>query len=241
MQKYSAFSYKPGKSIFHKMPAWLKILLIPVVSLIVFNLPPLVSVIFVILQFAAACFLHFSIREQLCDLKPVILYGFLLYLAGFIAVFLSTSFTPEIKQDWNFFAVLKATIKAVFLNYETLFQLIKLFALMQAASIIFKTSTSLEIRDGVGKIEFVIRKALHLKAKNRLTNTISMFVCFIPLVYKIWERSKLTWKARGGKKNIRMYLKLLPVLFSVGMKEAWNMARAMSAREIDAPQEDKGL
>jgi len=205
MQKYSAFSYKSGNSLFHKMPAWLKILLIPALNILVFNLHPLVSVGFVILQFIIACCLGFSIREQFADLKPVIFYAVILYGISFI--------------------------NGTYKDLTIAFQLIKLFAVMQSASIVFKTSTSLEIRDGVGAIEGTVRKVLHLKNKNTLTNTISLFVCFIPLVYKIWEQSKLVWKARGGKKGIRMYLKLLPVLFSVGMKNAWNSARALTVRE----------
>ena len=59
-----------------------------------------------------------------------------------------------------------------------------------------------------------------------------MFLNFIPLVSKIWEQSKKAWLARGGKNFVKMYLALLPVLFSVGMKKAYNMSRAIAIRQI---------
>ena len=59
-----------------------------------------------------------------------------------------------------------------------------------------------------------------------------MFLNFIPMVTKIWTQAQKAWFARGGKKSIKMYLSLLPVLFSVGMKKAWNTARAIESRII---------
>lgn len=58
-----------------------------------------------------------------------------------------------------------------------------------------------------------------------------MFLNFIPMLSQIWEQSKKAWFARGGKKGIRMYGTLLPVLFSVGLKKAYNQARAISLRD----------
>jgi len=93
---------------------------------------------------------------------------------------------------------------------------------MQSASLVFKTSTSLELREGIGTI---------FGQKSLFTNAISMFLNFIPMVAKIWEQSKRAWFARGGKHNIKMYTTLMPVLFSVGMKKAYNAARAVSIRK----------
>lgn len=205
--KYSSFSYKPGNSPVHKIPAWIKIIIIPALNILVFNLPWYFSAGFVIFQFILCCCLKFSLKEQFADLKPVLWYGVLLFLFDFISH------------------------KKIYFDLNTAFLLLKLFGIMQSASLMFKTSTSLEIRNGIGQIEGVIRKILHLKKKNTLTNTISLFVCFIPAVFKIWEQSKKAWIARGGKKNLKMISTLLPVLFSVGMKQAYNRARAISVRE----------
>lgn len=60
---------------------------------------------------------------------------------------------------------------------------------------------------------------------------IFMFLNFIPMIASIWQQLRRAWAARGGKNGIRMYILLLPVLFFVAMKKAWNMSRAIEARK----------
>lgn len=226
-QKYSAFSYKYGNSFLHKMPAWIKLLLIPAINIAVFCLPYYVSIGFLILQFILCCILHFTIREQFEDLKPVIYYAILLYFFNLISSSISTFIA---KNELSFYENIKAIGKASLFNKETFLMLVKLFCIMQSASIVYKTSTSLEIREGIGIMEAAVRKFLHLKQKLTLTNTISLFVTFIPMVFSVWTKTKKAWYARQGKGGIKMYMTLLPVLFSVGMKQAYNSAKAVSIR-----------
>ena len=102
---------------------------------------------------------------------------------------------------------------------------------MQSASLIYKTSTSLEIREGIDSIETFIHKIFHINKANIITDSISMFLIFIPIISEIWDKSKKSWLVRGGKNSIKMYIVLFPLLFSVGMKKAYNMARAVSIRK----------
>lgn len=205
------FSYKAGSSFLHKTPACIKLLFIPLINILFLFLPPFFACGLVIVQFVLACCLRFTFKEQLADLKPVIYYGILLYGYKLILVFTSPA--------------------ATFWDSDTLFLLVKLFCVMQSASLVFKTSTLLQLREGIGQIESFIRKLPFLKKKNTFTNAISMFLNFIPMLSQIWEQSKKAWFARGGKKGIRMYGTLLPVLFSVGLKKAYNQARAISLRD----------
>ena len=98
-------------------------------------------------------------------------------------------------------------------------------------------------------IELAVRRMLHLRPRRRaktdspdetashsenytpVADVISLFVNFIPQVSKNWQQVKRAWKARGGKNSVRMYMVLLPVLFSVGMKQAYTTARAISVRK----------
>ena len=98
---------------------------------------------------------------------------------------------------------------------------------MQAASLLFKTSTSLQIREG---LELMERKFTRRQV-TPVAQAVSLFICFIPQVSKNWQQAERAWKVRGGKKSIKMFLVLLPVFFSVGMKQAYNTARAISARQ----------
>lgn len=208
-QNYSFFSYKKGSSFLHKCPAWCKILFIPLINILFLFLPPVCSIILIFLQFILACCLRFTLKEQYADLKPVIFYAFIvvfmqlcMWVFGGLTVSFAEFFSWENEK-------------------ENVFMLIKIFAVMQSAALMFKTSTSLELREGIAKV---------FGRKSAITNGLFMFLNFIPMVSKIWEQSKKAWLARGGKGGLKMYLTLLPVLFSVGLKKAYNAARAVSVR-----------
>lgn len=205
---YSLFSYKKGNSFLHKCPAWAKIVFIPIINILFLCLPPYFSIVLVILQLILASCLHFSFKEQFTDLKPVIYYAVLLFIFQLMSWLFSGA-----KDFIGYFSWEN--------EKETVFLLLKLFAVMQSASIVFKTSTSLEIRNGIGVI---------FGKKSFITNGLSMFLNFLPMVSRIWAESKKAWIARGGKKSPKMYMTLLPVLFSVGMKKAYNATKAISIR-----------
>ena len=225
----TAFSYKQGNSFMHCCPACVKILLIPVLSVAVFKLPPVFAIMFFAAQATLAFALRFTVREQLRDLRAVLYYAVLLIFAklvGNVAVAIaggrafSLSDFPE--------------LAAAFLNNEkeTWFLLLKLLCIMQSASIIFKTSTSLQIREGLEQIESSVCRVFCLKKRTEIAQTVALFICFIPQVAKNWQQAEHAWKARGGKKSLKMLVVLLPVFFSVGMKQAYNSARALAVRSV---------
>lgn len=233
--KNTAFSYKAGKSFLHSCPAWIKILIIPFVSIVVFKLPPIFAIVLFVFQMLLAFSLKFTLREQLCDLKAIIYYAVLLIfakVAGFVCVCIKNE-----AIDFSLIVFPKIIGDFFTSERETWILLLKLFCVMQSASLIFKTSTSLEIREGLENIELAVRRFFYLKRKNAdvakapVAQTISIFICFIPQMSKNWLQAERAWKARGGKKTIKMLLVLLPVFFSVGMKQAYNSARAISVRQ----------
>lgn len=217
--KNSAFSYKAGNSFMHRFPTWIKILFIPVASICVFRLPVTFALVLLALQTLVSFLLRFTIREQLADLRAVLYYAAILYFAK-ITGSLVSHFTA-------------GTAFSFTMEKETCFLLLKLLCVMQTASIIFKTSTSLQIREGLELIEFTLRKIFHIKNADctPVAQTVSLFICFIPQISKNWNQAVLAWKARGGKKSLRMLAVLLPVFISVGMKQAYNSARAVSIRQ----------
>lgn len=243
----ASFSYKQGNSFVHRIPAWLKILLIPTVSITFFNLPPFFSLGLFIFQTILAFLLHFSLREQLSDLRAVIYYAFFLIFTRIFAWLIGIIADGSGFSDFTW-----QNLMTLIFEKESLITLLKLFCVMQSASIMFRTSSSLQIREGLENIESAIHrffkriffrrprkspeqtlspiKAPENKISTPVAETVSLFICFIPQVAKIWEQSKRAWFARGGKNGIRLYLTLLPVLFSVGMKQAYNSARAISIR-----------
>lgn len=210
MVKYSFFSYKKGNSFSHKCPSWLKIIFIPFINVLFFCLPPEFSLILIVIQTFIAFYLKFSLQEQIEDLKPIFFYAILLLFYQLFLCLFSENFVENLKSQFSWKQ-----------QKDTIFLLVKLFSIMQTSSLVFKTSTSLEMREGISKI---------FGQKSVLTNAISMFLNFIPMISKIWQQSKMAWKIRGGKNGIKMYFVLLPVLFSVGMKKAYNLAKAVQIR-----------
>ena len=198
-----AFSYKTGDSVFHKCPAVVKLLFLPVLSVLIFSLPVWIAAALILILFFCELAIHFSLREIFADLKIILIYAFLL-------------------------GIIKLCLKQF--DKETFFMLIRLLCMFMLASLFFRTSSALQLREGLEKIERTIRRVLHLKPKTTISQTLALVLCFIPMVSKNWNQVKQAWLARGGKNTPRMYIVLLPVFFSVGMKQAWNMARAMAVR-----------
>ncbi len=215
----TAFAYKQGSSLLHRCPAWVKILVIPVISLVSFYLPFYFAAGIVVLLTFVSFTLRFTLREQLADLRAIIYYALLLFFTKLIGNFASIE-----NFDWS---QILLYLKSFFLGEkETWILLLRLLCVMQSASLLFKTSTSLQIREGLEIIERTVTR----NKKTPLAQTLSIFICFIPQVSKNWQQAERAWKARGGKKGIKMLVVLLPVFFSVGMKQAYNSARAISAR-----------
>ena len=221
-QKYSLFAYKNGNSFLHKCPAWIKLLFIPAAGILLllakWQFVPVAILCLSVLGFMV----KISAREQFCDLKPIFFYAVLLFVFELFML------------DYKSFNAFEASFAKVFSwqnQKETVFFLLKLTAVMQCASLLFKTSTSLELRDGIFLIETKIRATLHQKNANTFSEMLFMFLNFIPMIAVIWAQLKRAWLARGGKNSIKMYVSLLPVLFFVSMKKAWNMSRAISIRK----------
>ena len=211
----TAFSYKQGNSFLHKCPALIKILFIPILSILIFKLSPVFALFLFVLQLILAFCLHFTIREQLSDLRAVLYYAIFLIIAKIIGQIAAAKSLPQ-----NFTSP-QAFLQNFFQSeLETWLLLLRLLCVMQTASLLFKTSTTLQIRESL--------TALHLPL---LSELLSLFICFIPQVSKNWQQAERAWLARGGKKSPRMFLVLLPVFFSVGMKQAYNTARALAIRK----------
>lgn len=226
---YVAFSYKTGNSFIHKMPVLIKIFVIPLFSILFFYLPLYFALALISIQFALSLYLHFSFKEMFNDFKGIIYYAVILYTVNYIMNLFSLLAIISDK-DYTLLYCIKQSAFNCLENTKTASMLIKLFSIIQCASIVLKTSTSLQIRDGIADIERFFCSLLKRKPEFRFTNTVSLFVCFIPMVYRNWNQCKRAWIARAGKKNIKMYLTIFPVFFSVGIKQSYNSSKAILIR-----------
>ena len=232
----TAFSYKQGSSFLHCCPAWVKILILPLISLSIFYLPPYFALVLIALQTLVSFLLRFTVREQTRDLKAVFYYAVLLIFVKIIGN-LAAAISAGSLAAFELIAFPRSVLTFLISEKETWLLLLKLFCIIQTASLIFKTSTSLQIREGLEVMELAVRRTLHLKPlvdgrpNAPVAQAVSLFICFIPQVSKNWQQAERAWKARGGRKTLRMFVVLLPVFFSVGMKQAYNSACAISIRQ----------
>ncbi len=199
VKNYSLFSYKKGNSLLHKCHPLIKMVGLFLLNILVIFLPLEFTVALVCLQMVTAFCLRFTFWEQLCDVKPVLFYAVMLFIFELIS---------------------NGNIRDV--NVDSYFFLVKILAVMQSASLVFKTTTSLEMKEGI---------ALIFGRNSLFTVCIFMFLNFLPMISKIWTQCKKSWFARGGKIGLKMYVVLLPVLLSVGLKKAYNVSRAFLARK----------
>jgi biotin transport system permease protein/energy-coupling factor transport system permease protein len=172
---------------------------------------------------------RFSLREQLTDLKPAVFYAFLMYTLSLLSSIMEIhKLLPELSY-------LTALIpKPDFIRIA-----LRLVLIMQLSSLLFRSTTSGEIRDGLRTMEQVIRRFLSrvLFFQNKIApgghfaENISLFLCFIPEIFETWSIINHAWKARGGKPGLEKIRTTVFVLISLSMERAAVKAKALAARQ----------
>jgi biotin transport system permease protein len=89
---------------------------------------------------------------------------------------------------------------------------LRLVLVVQISALLFRTTSPLEIRN-------VVRLEL-----------VSLFLCFIPEIFKIWTSVNLAWKARGGREGLVKIRPLVFILISISFEKAAQKSKALSAR-----------
>ncbi len=103
---------------------------------------------------------------------------------------------------------------------EDLFTLcFKLIASMQWTAIFFKTTTSIQLQNA---LECILPKSV--------AQLFSLFLNFIPMLFSVWHKLNMSWKARGGKNGVSKIITLLPIFISLCFHKAYNMNLTLENR-----------
>jgi biotin transport system permease protein/energy-coupling factor transport system permease protein len=199
----SVFKYKTKKGLLHKVPAVIKLLLLLPLSLFCMTLPPLWLGVGIISAVLVSFICGLSLHDQLTDFKPALYYAILMY--G-LSVF--TSFIDNFRQP------IEQLFTVLIPQYEYLRLSLRLALIVQISALLFRTTSSLEIRE-------VIRSEI-----------ITLFLCFIPEIFKIWTSVNLAWKSRGGQEGFAKIKTVVFVLISLSFEKAAMKAKALEARSI---------
>ena len=204
MVNKTIFKYKTIKGPLHKVPAILKLLLLLPLSFFCMSLPSLWLAAGIIFCVIVSFICGLSLQEQLTDIKPAFYYAILMYI---LSVF--SNLTGNFRLiPFNEF------VRTLIPSHEYLRISLRLAIVVQISALVFRTTSALEIREAVK------------------SEIITIFICFIPEIFKIWTSVNLAWKARGGKDGLLKIKIVIFVLISLCFEKAALKAKALEARRV---------
>jgi biotin transport system permease protein/energy-coupling factor transport system permease protein len=151
----------------------------------------------------AAFFFGLSLREQLTDVKPAFYYSLLMYALSVFSNFI---------ENFKLMPVNELLINMLIPRADFLQITLRLTLIVQISALLFRTTSPLEIREAI-RLEII-----------------SLFLCFIPEIFKTWTGINLAWKSRGGRQNLFKIKTLIFVLITLSFEKAAIKAKALQAR-----------
>ncbi|MCL2266938.1 MAG: hypothetical protein FWC17_04135 [Treponema sp.] len=212
------FKYKTVKGFLHKLPVIIKFLLLIFISFFCFTFSAAWLLISVLLAFLSAFLLKFTAIEQLTDLKPALFFAAFMYLLSLISG-ITDSFPVIIFQ------------KSILIpNPDFVNTALRLVLIIQLSALFFRTTSFIEIKECLNTIEYFLKRVFKNSSGFFYTDTISLFLMFIPEFFNVWSAFNLAWKARGGKPGVKKIKTLVFLLITASFEKAAVKAKAIESR-----------
>ena len=228
MENALFFRYKPRMTALHKIPGWIKIILILFLAIAAFYLPTTICLaLYPVLILLSKIFLGLTFKEIFSDAKPVIAYIILLYLATVLLNLAGHVSQPRPPSE-NLSEILDGIFRIFIPNLTYLPLLAHLALSLEITSIFYRTTSSSRLKEGFSTIE----RFLSGKEASPLSDTLALALSFIPRVSALWARLCLAWLSRGGKNSISKALHLFPKLFHAAMREGYEKSLAIQNRSL---------
>jgi biotin transport system permease protein len=219
VNRQTVFKYKTIKGFLHKIPAVLKLFLLLPLSIFCMSLSSCNLAIGIAATILLAFLCRFSPLEQITDIKPAFYYAILMY---------ALSAFSNLLENWN-----ALSLAVLIPRPEFVIIALRLVLIVQLSALLFRTTSSIELKDGLNSIEQFIRRLFSGKKgsyRTRFTDTISLFLRFIPEIFETWTNVNLAWKARNGKQGFAKIKPLVVVIISLSFEKAAGKAKAIAAR-----------
>jgi len=229
VMKQAVFKYKTVKGPLHKLPAIVKLFFLLPLSGICMSLPPVWLGAGMITLILTAFLCRFTLREQFTDLKPAIFYAFLMYT---LSVF------SNLLESWK--GITLQTLTAALIPRGDFLRIaLSLAVVMQLSALLFRTTSSVEIRESLNTVERLIRLFFSrlpfvgkmISPHPRFAQNITLFLCFVPEIFQTWSSIDLSWKARGGRQGWAKIKTVVFVLITLSLEKASVKAKAFEARD----------
>ena len=238
--RQSVFKYKTIKSPLHKLPAILKFFLLLPLSILCMSLTSNQLATGIAAAIITAFLCRFTIKEQLTDLKPALLYAALMYALSVFSntfeLFSNSQLHITSSLLLTTYYLLPAICYLLTPQAEFLRIALRLVLIIQISALLFRSTSSMEIREGLCSIEFFARKRLRflfgkrISLQCRFAQGLSLFLSFIPEIFAAWSLINMAWKARGGKNNFSKIATTVFVLISLSFEKAAAKQKALFAR-----------
>ncbi len=217
------FHYRQGTSFLHRLPAALKIILMVLLAIGAFYVPPLAGLIlWGMLIFCSVLLLGFTVKEALCDQKPALAYFFMIYAASLI---LHGIIFAQSIQAGNALPP-QEIAKLLLPDSAYLPLLVHLGLSLEISSLFYRTTSTMQFHEGFACIE----RSITRRKETPFADLLALTITFIPRIAAFWRQIDTAWQARGGKKSISRVTSLIPVLFRVSLREAYGKALARQNR-----------
>ncbi|MDR0526825.1 MAG: energy-coupling factor transporter transmembrane protein EcfT [Spirochaetaceae bacterium] len=190
--------YKINARFLRSIPCFIKLIFLFASAVIFFKLSLTIIAALIIFFMALAFFCGWTPAEFFADIKAALYYAFILYAAQLI---LNLNFIPE---------------RSFFLYTA------RLFLIMQCAALVFRTTSSIEIKETLSRLD----------PSGYVSVNLALTISFIPELFSLWEAICRAWKSRGCKKNIFAAKHLLFAFISISFYRASIKGRAMAARGL---------
>lgn len=198
IKRESLFTYRPGTTAIHNLPAPVKLVLLVLFSAAVSGGPrELLSAVSIVVLLAA-CVARLSAASVRSVIRIVIFYGL------FIAVFSIGSGVPDHTYQERL--------------HSSILYLWRLATLVTAGSIFYETTSGSDVRHCLYALQKKCETLLaqytgHTVRFPDIALLLSLTVSFIPRIFSTWDSLNSAWIARGGCKNgPRKMGVLLPLL-----------------------------
>ena len=214
------FGYRSGSSFLHKCDARITLVSLFVLGTFVFILPRNAALACIALFFALSPVIRFPVKEILSSLKPLVYYALILYSSSIVSALFAHAPFPIMLIPSERDIVILCRLALAFL----------------IANAVYRTTSPLELREAVESIERGVVRIFRKKTEYRrllFSESLSLLIVLIPEVFDVWQAVFRAWKARRGKKGIRMIITLFPVFISVCMKRTYVTALALKARRLE--------
>ncbi len=224
-------SYNKRNSLIHKIPAIVKLVVLFCVPLALHLTTLPFHLGFFCFAVLLALIAKLPIKSFFRDLKPIIYYCLFILIIDILTLLLFDKTPMPIADSLDDVAVSQSiSFWSVLLEKGNFTLMSRLVVSMAYTSIFFRTTSHLEMRQSLEKIESCIT---FRHSNLTFSKSFALFLNFLPQLFAIWSSLDLAWQARKGKRTPRKIIVLLPIFITLSMKKANETLLAIKNRSIE--------